>query len=116
MKKIAKYATGAMAVASLATGLGGLTATSASASELPPYDCALALPLLEQQNPMILLGAGCKDNTAKFLEKQQGGGGEETPAPAPGGDEGPGKSEDAPGQNKGGETPAPAPAPGGLGI
>ncbi|MBD3004550.1 hypothetical protein [Streptomyces sp. 5-10] len=100
MKKITKYTTGALAVAGLATGLGGLTATTASASELPPYDCAIALPVLEQQNPMLLLGAGCKDNTEKFLEKAGGG-------QAGGDEQGPGKSDQAPGQNKGEDTPAP---------
>ncbi|MER6605757.1 hypothetical protein ABT282_07530 [Streptomyces sp. NPDC000927] len=74
MKKIAKYATGALAVAGLASGLGGMTAATASAAELPPYDCAVALPLLDQNNPIIVGALGCKDNTEKFLEQHQGQG------------------------------------------
>lgn len=73
MKKIAKYATGALAVAGLASGLGGMTAATASAAELPPYDCAVALPLLDQNNPIIVGALGCKDNTEKFLEQKGGG-------------------------------------------
>ncbi|MER6605760.1 LPXTG cell wall anchor domain-containing protein [Streptomyces sp. NPDC000927] len=63
-----KNLTRAAAILGAAAAIAGpMTAASASASELPPYDCAIALPLLEQENPLLLAGIGCKDNTAKFV-------------------------------------------------
>ncbi|MBD3004547.1 LPXTG cell wall anchor domain-containing protein [Streptomyces sp. 5-10] len=55
---------------------GPLTAASASATELPPYDCAVALPLLDQENPILLGALGCKDNTEKFTAEHAGSGDE----------------------------------------
>lgn len=74
MKKIA-------AVLGTALAFGVVAAPAATADELPPYKCLFSLPVLQKEAPFVLGAVGCEEKK----------------------DEKPGKSEDAPGQNKGGE-------------
>lgn len=84
MKKIAKVALSAAAT----VGALAAVATPASAgTPVPPegvdkYDCLISLPLLDQKNPVLLTAVACN---GKADEKPQ---------------DGPGNSENAPGQNK----------------
>jgi LPXTG-motif cell wall-anchored protein len=114
-KNLARVAAALGAAAAIA---GPLTAANASAAETPPYDCAVALPLLDQENPIVLAALGCKDNTAKFTAEHAGadtgsgdsgtGGGIEAPS-VPGVPDLPGLP--GGGQDDGGDTPTPAPTP-----
>ena len=88
MNKLTKYTSGALAAVGMAAGMGAVAAP-AIAAPLPPYDCTVAIPLLEESNPIVLGAVGCKDNTQKFLEENKA-------------EEGPGNSENAPGHNRGG--------------
>lgn len=100
MQKFKSIIAPALLAAVAVSGAGIATAAPAAAAEEPnvgPYKCSFSLPLLEEKDPLLLAAVMCKGPLGKPGEQ-----------PAPGGDtgdQGPGKSEDAPGQNKGGGLP-----------
>lgn len=59
----------AIATAAVLAGFAGMAvlgaAAPASAGELPPYKCAVDLPLLQKEQPILLGGLFCEEKKEK---------------------------------------------------
>lgn len=120
MNKFTKLTGGALAAAGMAAGLGAATASTASATEVPPQKCTVHVPIpniLEsvgggddkkaKKGPksekwLISLGALCETQPEKLKEEPEEG--DEDKGDKDKGDM-PGNSENAPGQNKDDKPP-----------